>query len=149
MLNKFLFILFLGLASCATKSHKTGPLKYSLVGVKEVAIATVPSGIKSTSPNGRELYFDYHPLPSRFAKRRGQTKDGKFLERAQTKVVVLGERRPYVVEVEVRVESLQYDGTYKFVRYSPSYSKFLTYRIQKSLAKRQESRDLIDDFRPF
>lgn len=142
-------ILLLGLASCATKSLKTRPLKYSLASVKHAAAKTIPSKVSHTSPNGREIYFDYFPLPTNFAKRRGYTKDGKFLERAKAKVVVLGERRPYQVEVMIKVESLEMNGTYAFDRYDIRYSKFLVKNIEKRLVQRHEKSNLIDDFRAF
>ena len=144
-----LVILFLGLVSCSTPSRKSGPLKYSLSDINRAVTYAIPARLKGRSPNGREYYFDYFPLPSDFTHRAGNTKDGKFLERAKAKVVVLGDRRPYTAEVEIVVETLQVDGTYGFDRNDTNYAAFIAEKIELDLVKRHEKRNLINDFRAF
>lgn len=144
-----LSIFILGLVSCATSSHKTRPLKYSLSSVKQAAKKNIPAKVSHTSPNGREIYFELFPMPDKYAKRKGYTKDGKFLEKAKTKVVVLGERRPYEVEVTVKVMSLGTNGKYYFHRESKPFARFLAKKIEQALVKRHEKLNLINDFRAF
>lgn len=69
------------------------------------------------------------------------------------KVVVLGDRRPYDLEVfvvrERRVATGQGPGSYETVGNDQRLAKVVMARITESLAKRREDRNFIDDFRVF
>lgn len=142
-------IIFVGaLVSCSTTGIKTEPLPYALQVIKTEVTKTIPAEIENISPNGREYYSELFALPPKFAKRVGKTRDGKLLERAWAKVIILGERRPYTLHISVFTQELglnEYESTGE----NKKYADYLGKRIKKSLVQRHENMDLIDDFRPF
>ncbi|MEC9283691.1 MAG: hypothetical protein VX642_13350 [Bdellovibrionota bacterium] len=148
MLKVVLTFMIGALLSCSSTGVKSEPLPYSLDLLKRIILDTVPSELKSTSPNGREMYFEAFQLPGKFSKRPGRTKNGKLLERAWAKVVILGVTRPYTLEISIKTEELGMTKYYSTGE-NVEFAKSLNEKIKKRLVQRHEGADLIDDFRPF
>lgn len=110
---------------------------------------SLPLGRRKVSPNGREFFSNYF-LPDG-KKIRAAGKNAK--QRFYAQVLVLGDRRPYTVEVLVHRERWQgeQNGVKVFERYATdeSMAKVVVKRIQKELTKRQKGRDFIDEYRVF
>ncbi len=74
-------------------------------------------------------------------------------ERAQAQILIMGDRRPYKLDIVVWVEERQItpDGmvTYKRVRKDQEVASQLADQIDDFLVKSRDNRDLIDDFRAF
>lgn len=110
---KFPFLLlFLGFLGCQTPGYFIVDQPQQLSEIRK-AVNAVIGKTKLVSLNGRELYSNYHdekfePIPE----------DLVIIEepfyRYQTKVTVLGPRRPYEVNVQVIVEQFEAE-TKKFL----------------------------------
>ena len=131
------------IASCQTEGvvlHDT-PLNVSNT---RVAIVRVIGEPRATSENGREMV-------SKFYDRKGNTDDQvkNARERLSTHITILGDRRPYDIQVEVVVEVRDHDGTYQVVDRDGARAAKIAADIKKSLAQSRDNRNLIDDFRPY
>lgn len=137
------FFIFLGLASCQT----TGVfLRETPLNVSETrkAIVSVIGQPRITSENGRELF-------SNFYDRKGHSdEEAKNLrERLFTHVTILGDRRPYDIQIEVVVEMRDKGGTYRKVENDDARAEKIAVDIQKALVQSRDNRNIIDDFRPY
>lgn len=137
------FLGFLFLAGCQTGGvvlHET-PLSISDT---RVAIVTVIGEPRIVSPNGRELY-------SKFYDRKGNPIDRMELakERSYTLVTVLGDRRPYDIQVEVLTEERDEDGVFELVDRDDQRAVPIADKIKKALNESLVNRNIIDDFRSF
>lgn len=134
--------------ACTTTGIKTEPLPYALDIVKVVVESNLPAEIDSLSVNGREYVTQTFQLPSKYAKRIGRTRDGKLLERAWAKVVILGEHRPFTLEISVFTQELGLRDYFPTGE-NKEYALWLAEKIKRQLVQRHEKMDLIDDFRAF
>ncbi len=103
--------------------------------------------VRKISQNRREYISDYLTL------------DGKLwdplsneVRRATAKVLVLGERRPYIIEIQTIVEERPsnepgYSARFKRVGKSKALIDQLAFRIQDDLRKNKDQS--LDDFKPF
>lgn len=108
------------------------------------AIVMVTGQPRTTSENGRELVSKYYD-------RKGNMDDTAKLsrERLYTHVTILGDRRPYDLEVEVVVEIKDHDGTFQVVEKDRARAEKVAVQIQKALVQSRDNRNVIDDFKPF
>lgn len=102
-----LFSLIFSLG-CETRGLVIAESNYS-VSQHRIAITAALGQVRSISQNGREIYSYYHDRSLKGFEVTAKTK-----ERLYTKVVILGNRRPYTVSVEVHVERKDRE-TKKFV----------------------------------
>ena len=114
----------------------------SLGEIKRALIA-IMGDPRKTSENQREFTSQYF----------GRKEDPKFdpnkvKERLFAKFLILGERRPYDIEITVYVEEKVGRG-YKVIGTDPSVAKSLTKELQLRLNQSREGRNIIDDFRAF
>lgn len=142
-------VALLFLASCTHfyKPLQIDEIHYPYGQLRKVATQALPIGLRSTSQNGRELLSQYFVLQK-----------NKYIEaiespiRYTAKFVLLGERRPYLVEIyvlkEVRTSS---SGRveYKVVDQDLRIAMRLKKELQALLAQRREDLNIIDDFRVF
>jgi hypothetical protein len=145
--------LFLALCGCATfdfdGGSKIDDVDQSLIDIQKVIEARLPLGKRATSANGREYFSNY------FAVVDGRIQPGdRTAERFYLQVLVLGEERPYVVNVVVHRESRvssHDDGTSPYVEtgIDEKLAKVFAKRIYLTLTKRREDRSIVDDFRVF
>ena len=114
-----------------------------------VAISEVlPAGQRTMSPNGREIQ-SRHFLPD---GKGGFKPADDALERYFAHLAILGDRRPYQIEILVTHEKRVTRGSqYTFIvdRYDKRLAKDLAKRLRLELTKRREDRNIIDDFRVY
>jgi len=120
---------------------------YPLGQLRQASIQSLPIGLRSSSSNGRELLSQYFVL-----------KSGKYQEainlpvRWSAKIVLLGERRPYEVEIYVfkerRMEGSQ-GVEYQIEGQDFRLAKRVKDQLLQKLAQRREDLNIIDDFRVF
>jgi hypothetical protein len=140
----FSISLFL-LSSCATPGTATlSDLNYALADLQRLCINALPLGKRFESLNNREYYSEYFV-----------TKGGEF-ESAQGKnfrmtvhIILLGDRRPYKIQISVPVEKRMSNGHYQLVKYDEGLAKMISRRMSSALHKRRDDRNIIDDFRVF
>ena len=151
----FVFIVLSGLSSgCA---HQMGANR-SALRIKSVdrplgelrALVTdfLPVGLRARSPNGREFLSRHFVVES-----RGVYKDaGDAVDRYFAQVLVLGDRRPYDVEILVTKEKRVLRGnqfSYAIVGFDTRLAKELEKSLLSELTKSREDSNIIDDFRVF
>jgi len=99
---------------------------------------------RAISKDGRELsshYYDRQNKPIENPK--------AVRERYTTVIAILGDRRPYDVEVEVLREVRAPEGGYEVIENDESRAQAIGDRLQKALNESRDNRNLIDDFRPY
>lgn len=156
MLCRLLFlVLAIFISGCATigggpPSRYTLTLKnvdWPLQDLQGLVASQLPTGLRSTSANGREFYSKHFVLDGAKYKPAGDAVD-----RYTATVIVLGDQRPYDVEIFVTHEKrvLRDSGfDYEEVGYNMLLARELEYKIKTELAKHREDRNIIDDFRVF
>ena len=136
--------LFL-LASCG-QAPVIPEANYSLEAIsKSVYKALIK--VRKVSQNRREYISDYLTL-------EGKIWDplSNEVRRATAKVIVLGDRRPYTIEIQTIVEERPsnepgYSARFKKVGKSKTLTDQLAFRIQDDLRKNKDQS--LDDFKPF
>jgi len=143
----------LALSACST-ARVVDDLNFAIADIQKAVGETLPGGIVGMSSNHREL------TSAVFAVRRPSGNLAPFNSlvfakdkpefRYKAKVLILGDRRPYTVEVGVEQERLDVKtGTYSPAGDSAAMSDRLAYEIRKYLVQRSEKKNVIDDFRAF
>ena len=141
-----LFLLFLAVSMAMTGCQapaKINNVALSLQTVKKTIASIIPQGVKEESLNGREVTSGYFNLKNWEEDATDKT------ERAYAKVLILGEGRPYRIDVHVYKEKKSKSGTYNKTGEDKKVTKELVARLKDALADRREDRNIIDDFRPF
>jgi hypothetical protein len=144
-------VLSLGLllAAFGCSSLPSGPyaerntVNASVVGIIK-AFDRAAIGIRGRSANGRELVSKYH-LPGG----DGYDYAGDKPERAYSKLRILGERRPYTLQVQYVIEKRNSKGVYIVTDYDLAKAESILKDLIKYLVTRPGREDFIDDFRPF
>ncbi len=131
-------LLLLGCASGELIKNVNRPLRM----LQDVASQTAPGGVRHVSTNQRVFTSKYFPPQGAWSKDAENES-----ERAFAQIFILGDRRPYTVEVRAFVETKE-GGDYRQTR-APELAQRVAQRYQSLLANRRKDRDLIDDFRPF
>lgn len=153
-MKNFLQLMFLAWAVLSVGcSHLYKPLRideahYPLAQLRQSSLRSLPVGLRSSSTNGRELLSQYFVL-----------KAGKYQEaidlptRWFAKIVILGERRPYEVEIyvfkEQRREGVERGVEYQIEGQDFRIAKRVKGELLQKLAQRREDLNIIDDFRVF
>jgi hypothetical protein len=107
----------------------------------------LPTGLRTTSENGREFYSKHFVLDGPKYKDAGDAVDRYFAT-----VTVLGDSRPYDLEIFVtREKRVLRDTGFDYVAtgHDVQLARELEYKLRQELAKRREDRNIIDDFRVF
>jgi len=147
----FLIKIFLGLfctahlLGCSTPgSVSMNDVDVSIIELQKVVETVLPVGKRSQSENGREYFSEYFI-----------SKNGEFEESAQAAIrsfahiLILGDRKPYNIDVVVVVERRSSSGGYVRIKYDQGLARVISRRIQNALHKRRDGRNIIDDFRVF
>ncbi|AFX99760.1 hypothetical protein [Bdellovibrio bacteriovorus] len=139
----FLFASTLFFAGCRTGGVilRETPLNLSETRRAIVAVIGEP---KSISQNGREMTSQYYDK-----KGKNIDKMDMARERFYTHVTVLGDRRPYDVQVQVLVEGRNEDGGFDLLDRDDDKAAPIAEKIRQSLNQSRDSRNVIDDFRSF
>lgn len=142
------------LAGCAAMGVGTPKYALSIENVdwplqelQTLVAQELPTGLRNTSPNGRELYSKYFILDGPRYKPAAEA-----VERYFATVIVLGSERPYDLQIFVTHEKRRLGETgyeYDEIGHSMMLAHELEYKLKQELAKRREDRNIIDDFRVF
>ncbi len=154
MLKALLFICLL-LSACSSlqatrrvESFKIRELESSVADIRSVISNVAPVGVRNVSGNGREI-FSRHFL---MADQNRYRPAADAVERYYVHFIILGDRRPYDLEIVVAHEKRVLRGdsfVYVIDYYDKVLARDLANAIQDELAKRREDRNIIDDFRVF
>jgi hypothetical protein len=140
--GSFLFSMLL-LSGCRTGGVV---LRETPLGISETrkAVVTVIGEPRNMSQNGREMFSQYYDR-----KGAGIAKMDMIRERYYTHVTVLGDRRPYDVQVEVLVEGRTPEGTFELSHRDDAKAATVAEKIRAALNQSRDNRNVIDDFRSF
>jgi len=138
-----LFWCFIVLSSCQTTGVFIREVPISATDVRK-GVVTVIGEPRNTSTNGRELISRYHDKVGNFDDAIKANKERRF-----TKVTILGDRRPFDVQVEVFIEQKTPEGFYEVVEQDDRLAQEMAAKIKKALHQGLEKRNMIDDFRAF
>lgn len=141
MMKWTLFLLLFAMA-CSTPSYRIAEQNLSLGEIRQAIVAVIgePRQISQNQRTFTSQYFSRKPDP--------KFDPMKSKERLFVQVVVLGDRRPYDVEVSVIVEE-KTGATYEQVDYEMNESRKLGKDLRSRLHQGRENRNVIDDFRAF
>lgn len=134
---------FLFLAGCRTGGVILRDTPLSLSETRRI-ITTVIGKPRSVSENGREMLSEYYDK-----KNREISKMDMARQRYYTHVTILGDRRPYDVQVEVLVEGRDQEGRFVLEDRDDAMAAPLAEKIRNALNQSRDSRNVIDDFRSF
>lgn len=145
---KFLYLIFISLSTLLLSSCRTGGviLRETPLNLSETrrVIVSVIGEPRTLSQNGREL-------TSRYYDKNGKNIDKMDMikERYYTHVTVLGDRRPYDVQVQVLVEGRDEEAGFYLKERDDDKAAPIAEKIRQALNKSRDSRNVIDDFRSF
>ena len=144
-LNRLALFTFLILGGCATSGTiSIHELNISLNELQKIVIDNTPIKVRRQSSNGREFYSEY------FIEKKGQYVEAiNAPVRMTAALFLLGDRRPYTIEIKVLVESRGSGASYSVVKHDEGIARVISRRIEKTLYQRREDRNIIDDFRVF
>ncbi|MES3037399.1 MAG: hypothetical protein V4736_05770 [Bdellovibrionota bacterium] len=132
------------LGSCVHRSGARIEASTSSLTETRKIISSIIGQPRTISENGRELTSFYSD--DRGLKINDPT---KVQTRWYSKVVILGDRRPYELTIDVNKESKDTNGEYYLERTDEAKSERLAKRIEKALHQSLDTRNVIDDFRAF
>jgi len=144
---KFLFkgILLISafyLSACQHDGVLISETPMSMVELKRIIISVIDEP-RVTSTNGHELTSNYFDKKGKMIERPAEAR-----ERFYTIVNVLGDRRPYDIQVRVYVEVRTPEG-YDTVGQDDAFAEVWADKIRKALHESREKRNFIDDFKAF
>ncbi len=137
-LLSFVFLI----AACASQGYR--------ITDQNMALADVKKSVESAIGEPREVSRNQRVYLTQYFSRKPDPKfdPEKSRERLYAKVSVLGDRRPYDVEVEVIVEERE-GSQYLPVATDMTEAKKLGKEIRIKLNQSRDDRNVIDDFRAF
>lgn len=151
-MNLLLSFLVLSLSGCASmmanrQSKFIKEIDWPLPQIRMAIAAQIPIGQRTISQNGRELVSEYF-VPARDGFKEGDQATNRYY----VQYTVLGDRRPYDVEILVTHERRTLKGNdfvYTTYGHDDRLTAELAERLRKELSKRREDRNIIDDFRVY
>lgn len=99
---------------------------------------------KEISENGRVLISKYHDQKGKFEESASTAKIRRY-----TKIEIMGDRRPFNVNMDVHVEQMQSDKSYEDIDTDERLANEMAKRLKKSLNQSLGNRNAIDDLRAF
>ncbi len=144
----YLFLLF-ALVGCATGSVALVDLNLNLGRIKAAVERAMPKGVRFVSENGREYRSNYF---LKIGKRLQNAKT--FSRREFARVLVLGDKRPYKVKIDIiREKRTSSKGsvvpTYARTGLNKPMAAVMGRKIMKILSKRRNGANSVDAFEPF
>lgn len=137
----FYFLIFL--AACTTTGVRINNTPLSLSESRRTIVSIIGEP-RFISTNGRELLSKYYDQKEQPIESMVQAKERYF-----THVIILGDRRPYDISVDVIYEERDEDGRFQAVEKMDDMAAPIADKIKKQLYQNVDSRNLIDDFRSF
>lgn len=108
------------------------------------AVVSVIGEPRKMSSNGRELSSKYYDRSNNMIERMEMQR-----ERYWTHVTILGDRRPYDVQVEVFLEERDEEGVFRQSDRDDARAEEMADTLKKTLYQSLDNRNIIDDFRSF
>ncbi len=137
----FLLILVLFAPGCTTQGHYVRDLNRSMSDI-HVAIRNL-YGVQSKSDDDKILY-----TPPLKRDPNDTTPENRMRERVIARIVIMGDRRPYDILVQVYLER-KIRGVWEEVGLDENLSRDFSKEINRELIESRENRNVIDDFRAF
>lgn len=139
---------FIAIAALFLMSCQTGGvvLRETPLGISETrrAIVSAIGEPRRVSQNGRELYSQY------YSRDNVNIKDPAAVsQRYYTQVIILGDRRPYDIQVVVVNEEKVDSRRFEVTGQDDGRASQVAENIRKRLNQSRENRNVIDDFRSF
>lgn len=145
---KLLYLIVIALSTLLLSSCRTGGviLRETPLNLSETrrVIVSVIGEPRTISQNGREMTSHYYDKNGKKIDNMDMVK-----QRLYTHVTVLGDRRPYNVQVQVLVEGRDQDAGFYLMDRDDDKAAPVAERIRQALNKSRDSRNVIDDFRSF
>lgn len=145
---KYLLVIFFIATSCLLSGCRTGGviLRETPLNVSETrrAVVSVIGEPRSISQNGREIFSQYLDKKDRKIEKMEMIRERHF-----THITILGDRRPYDVQVEVIVEGRNEYGGFEVLDRDDRKASLVAEKIKEALNQSRDSRNVIDDFRSF
>lgn len=117
---------------------------HPLVNIKKAIASSIPGGTRQKSQNGRELYSFY--FDGNTFEALAEPDEGS--ERFYAKVVILGDRRPYNLDVAVYRQKKS-GGIFEDVDVDMRLSKKIASDLKAKLAQSRDDTSVVDEFRAF
>ncbi len=139
---KYCFLFFVFITGCVSQSYLIDNQNYSLGDLKKTLVSLIGEP-RQVSENQRTIY-------SRYFSRRPDSKfdPERSPERLYAAITILGDRRPYEVQVEVYFE-IKDGSAYLNQGIDEIETNKLGRGIRTRLNQGREDRNIIDDFRAF
>jgi len=142
----YVLMIFLLLAGCSTLDGTFVQKKGVNASVPTLikAFDRATTGLRGRSANGRDIV-------SRYQKPGATTSDNAVndAKRAYSRLIILGDRRPYTLQVQHIVEKRTSSGTYDVVQYDDRMARETLKRVLDFLVHRPDKEGFIDDFKAF
>lgn len=144
-IRAIIFLIFNFILGCTTTGSLTiDNLQVSIGDLQKLVTSQLPLGLRQQSQNGREFSSEYFVV-----KQGDYVQAVSSARRNYAKISILGDRRPYNLEIIVFAEERDGSGQYRVVKYDEGMARVISRRIEQALHKRREDRNIIDDFRVF
>lgn len=143
----FLFaVVLVSSSSCTSLSgsyvEKKG-VNASIQGLIK-AFDRATNGLRGKSANGRELVSRYQKPGSNSYENAGSED-----VRAYSRLLILGDRRPYTIQVQYVIEERTKGEGYQSKRYDDAIARQTLRKVLEFLVNRPDREDFIDDFKAF
>lgn len=99
----------------------------------------------------RQSNTDSKEILSQYRDNKGKpiSRPEKVRERVFTVVYILGDRRPYSIQVEVVYEMKNEIGQYAIIKKDENAAALISNKIKAELAQSRDGQSVLDDFKPF
>lgn len=143
-LHKTVFLLMVFcFVSCTTTGVLIKETPSAVSDIRKAFVMTFGQP-RMISSNGRELYTQFHEEDFITSEVTDSTKVRRY-----TKVIILGERRPYDIEIDVIKERRVDGNTFEIVQHEEALSLRQAKRLKETLDKSRVESKSIDEFTPF
>ena len=153
MFKRILLLSCVAALCCATPGTvKIEQQNVPLNLLQEVAVRSLPAGRGRTSINGREFYSKFF-VPEGRVRFWGKPKSNAK-SRYYARIIILGDRRPYDVDIIVIKQELvkswgKSEQSFEDIGASQKYGHQFADYFKVNLTKSLKDRNFIDDFRVF
>jgi hypothetical protein len=131
------------LSSCRTGGVILRETPLSVSETRRVVVSVIGEP-RSVSQNGREILSKFYDRRDKAIVKMEMAKD-----RYHTHVTILGDRRPYDIQVEVLVEGRNAEGSFDVIGRDDNKATTIAEKLRQSLNQSRDTRNVIDDFRSF
>ena len=136
--------------ACALFFILTGCASGVIVPESGKSIEDIDHAILAITGDPRKISGSKREITSAYFSRRKEPHfdPQKAKERLYAVFTILGDRRPYDIEVRVFAETLA-DGEYQDQGLDDAFTEEIARELKQQLARQPNDRDFIDDFRAF